>query len=114
MSYVSIALLRWTEKKDGSKDHINENAKFLVIKDENWQFLEFHQIALGASFKRDWFEKQLTKHFEFEFQEADFTFVEDKKDEGKDNPASTTYVIEVTPEILNVINNKIDQEPDKY
>lgn len=114
MSYVSIALLRWTEKKDGSKDHVNENAQFLVIKDENWQFLEFHQIALGASFKRDWFEKQLTKHFESEFQEADFTFVEDKKDEGKDNPASTTYVIEVTPEILNVINDKIDQEPDKY
>jgi len=114
MSYVSIALLRWADKKDESKEHDNEKAKFLVIKEEKWKFWECHQNAIGASFKRDWFEKQLVKYFELEFHEADFTFIESKRYEGKENPASTAYVIDVTPEILDAINKKVNQQPNKY
>lgn len=113
MSYASIALLRWS-KNNANGVHNNKNAKFLVIKDDVWQFWECTNKAIGAGFQRGWFEKQLSKHFNFDFTGVDFKYVDLKEYEGKDSPSRSAYLVQISPKLYELIDEMVNSKDSKY
>ena len=105
MSYVSIALLRWSGESK-NKNHNNKNAKFLVLKEKGtWKFWGCNMNAIGAHFKRDWFEKQLTNYFDFDFEGAEFKYVDSREYQGEKFPPCSAYVIDLSLSLYKVIDH---------
>ena len=112
MSHKTIALFLKADESEKNAIHKNINAEFLCLKSDYWYFWEYSDNAMNGQFRRDDFERNLTKYFDFDFEKVTFRYVGSNEYEGEDDDkySSTTYVIEVNNQLFETINKRLEED----